>query len=124
MVELTIFDTHNEVYEDGTVLFRAKGRYDFRDNVEIYFEVYPIVKHTRCGVWISVDGIDKFVLNCARKKFAYPTKKEALNSLTLRTGRRISILERQLELSRQIADQLERMRNDDKKGKHSYKGAA
>lgn len=52
---------------------------------------YKVLRHTNKGVWLEMGyGIKpKFVLNNARKRFAYPTKKEALESFRMRKLRQI-----------------------------------
>ncbi len=52
---------------------------------------YSVVKRTLKGVWISLGwgSKDKFILNGARKRWAYPTKEEALESFRIRKRRQI-----------------------------------
>ena len=50
----------------------------------IYCRQYAIRKRTEKGVWIMVAYQKKFVLNKAKKKFAYPTKEEAFKSFAIR----------------------------------------
>lgn len=56
-------------------------------------EMYEVVKHTPKGVWIYLGWEGKrFVLRDARKRFACPTKEEALESFMARKRRQIRIL--------------------------------
>jgi hypothetical protein len=52
---------------------------------------YRVVRHTAKGVWIYLSWRhkDKFILNDARVRWAYPTKEEALNSYRMRKLRQI-----------------------------------
>ena len=73
----------------------------FKDTDELYYrydgyeypraEAYKVVKRTAKGAWIYIGyGIkDKFILDDARRRWAYPTKEEALNSYRIRKLRQI-----------------------------------
>jgi hypothetical protein len=65
--------------------------------IEIRVFRYPIVKVTRKGAWLDV-GLSKnrFVLRDGNKRFACPTRQEALQSFVARKLRQISILRAQL----------------------------
>jgi hypothetical protein len=58
-----------------------------------------VIKHTPKGVWLQRPyvGDKTFVLKDAKKRFAYPTKREALISYIARQKRRLSILRSQIE---------------------------
>lgn len=64
-----------------------------------WFDEFPVIKRTKCGVWIKRDYDPKprFVLNDSRKKFAYPTKEEAMTGYIKRTECYIKILRSNLE---------------------------
>jgi hypothetical protein len=87
--------------------YRYKTKYigDYRTPVELV--VYEIYKETEKGFWIvPVDDfypIDKhFILKKpGRKKYAYPTKKEALTNYILRTEKYKKILEDSLHHCKQ-----------------------
>lgn len=64
--------------------------------VTIYYDSFPILKHTPQGVWLANDEGKRFVLRDARKRWACPTKGEAFESLVARTKRRKKILKSQL----------------------------
>ena len=53
---------------------------------------YDVKKTTPKGVWIYAGLDKKFVLLSARKKFAHPTKEEALDSFIARKKRQMSIV--------------------------------
>jgi hypothetical protein len=52
---------------------------------------YQVVKRTPKGVWLSLYGDRRFVLNSATRRFACPTKAEAQESFLARKKRQISI---------------------------------
>ena len=64
---------------------------------EIYLVEYKVVKHTPKGVWLTAGmGSGIWVSKTARKRFAYPTREEALESLIARRERQVKILNAQL----------------------------
>jgi hypothetical protein len=89
--------------------------YSYSNN--LYLEEYEVIKKTPCGVWIlfpdkniwntktnKYDLGKKFILEqsiynktITKKRFAWPTKKEALNSYIHRKTYQIGILENKLE---------------------------
>ena len=60
---------------------------------------YPVTKQTPCGVWLELlyGGGKRFVLTSARKRFACPTKEEALESFKARKRRQVRILRARLD---------------------------
>jgi len=75
-------------------------------NPKIELREYVLHKETPKGYWIGYDGFSsissyqKWVSKTAKKRYAYPTKKEALYSFIKRTERRIKILSGQLDSSK------------------------
>lgn len=61
------------------------------DGMRVYLERLPLLRTTPKGVWLRNYVSDRFVLNDARKRFAYPTEKEALQSFIMRKKRQIGI---------------------------------
>jgi hypothetical protein len=57
-----------------------REEYGTRDNVRIGLTWYRIVRKTPKGAWIDVWGQQKFVLDNARKRYAYPTEELARDS--------------------------------------------
>lgn len=76
-------------------------RYDVEnwDGTTLHGQDFKIVRHTPKGFWIDVWGKEKWVNNYSNKRYAYPTKKEALESLIKRRTRYISILKARLKQS-------------------------
>lgn len=77
---------------DDAVVF-----YDKADFVA-WIKTLRVTKTTQCGCWIEDDyGTRKFVLNDAVKKYAYPSKREALESFQARRRMWVKILTRNLQ---------------------------
>jgi hypothetical protein len=77
------------------------GSYHFSD-IRLELEEYDLVKETPKGYWIgsyinhrSEPFWKKWIPKESKKRFAYPTKKEALENYIKRTESRIKILESQ-----------------------------
>lgn len=108
-----------EATEGKEYLYRFENHnvsngYDEYDNpypghtVALYCSKYEILKHTPKGEWIVLywdgyifDGtivpVKRFVLRNAHKRFACPTKEEALDSFISRKKRQIRILTGKIE---------------------------
>jgi len=73
-------------------------------NVKLELREYELHKETPKGYWIGygypwdglLKGHSRWVSKTARKRFAYPTKEEALTNYIKRTERRVKILKAQL----------------------------
>ena len=73
-------------------------RYEYCDGCirEYNFE---ILRETKCGYWISVGLIikkEKWVSKTSKKRYAYPTKDEAMINFKTRTKRYMEILKSKL----------------------------
>jgi hypothetical protein len=73
----------------------------------IKLSVFVGVKETEKGYWIKDKGLvdmsgikPRWISKTSRKRFAYPTKEEALNSFVIRTHRRVSILEEEFDFAK------------------------
>lgn len=62
----------------------------------IALRVCPVTKETPKGVWIDYYGIQKWVSNHTRKRFAYPTESDARKAFIFRKKRQIVILSSRL----------------------------
>ena len=58
---------------------------------------YPVKRCTNRGVWIDEFGKERFVLNDARKRYAYPTEEQAVASFLARKKRQRALLTLQLQ---------------------------
>lgn len=74
-------------------------RYDSH-NQDIVLNEYQLIKETPKGYWINVyyNEFNKWVSKTSIKRYAYPTKKEALNSFIQRKIRQQGILKNQLKM--------------------------
>lgn len=92
-------------------------RYDLRYNdvygATVSLSTYYTVKETPKGYWIDSSKLNsllpdyrlenlrlycKWIPKNSRKRYAYPTKEEALKSLRIRTNRRMGYLQRDIGL--------------------------
>lgn len=65
--------------------------------IQLVLHEFPILRKTPCGIKIEQwSGKERFIHEFAKKKFAWPTKEEALISFRARKKRQISILKAQL----------------------------
>lgn len=84
--------------------YRVEPYYDESYPVyKLIYYVHSVVKETPKGVWIKLKGYEdctyqrkRFILNTSRKKYAYPSKEEALYSFIKRKEIQIKILSRKL----------------------------
>jgi len=78
----------------------------FRDRPKMVLHTYNLHKETLKGYWIGYghpnngyQSHSKWVSKTAKKRYAYPTKEEAMINYIKRTERRIGILKAQLQNS-------------------------
>ena len=112
--------------ETGAVLYRYEdhiysGGIDEADRpipgkTEVVLREFSVVRWTPKGVWIRTPDLppdnEKFVLLTARKKFACPTKEEALQSFIERKKSQVRILTKQLEKAKIAQHKGEKMREE------------
>ena len=72
-------------------------------NPKLELRTYDLLRETSKGYWIGYGSLGysryswkKWVSKTSKKRFAYPTEKEALTNYIKRTERRLEILERQV----------------------------
>lgn len=58
---------------------------------------YDISRRTPCGFWIKLLSREIWVKASGKKRFAHPTKEEAIESFKARKHRQIKILQAQME---------------------------
>lgn len=68
---------------------------------------FTVIKTTPRGVWLGYGSRKRFVLNDARKRYAYPTQSEAWESMVARRSRERAILRARSEY---VANALEEMK--------------
>ena len=74
-------------------------------NPKVEVKEYNLLKETPKGYWVGYGDFGynkyswkKWVSKTSKKRFAYPTKEEALVNFTKRTEKRLKILDRQLQV--------------------------
>lgn len=76
------------------------NEYQNEDGPVIQCQHFYVIKRTPKGVWVGWPQWKRFVLNDARKRFALPTKAEALQSYIARKRRQTRILASQYARAR------------------------
>ena len=68
-------------------------------NPKLELRTYDLLKETEKGYWIGYQGfsLKKWIPKKSKRRYAYPTKEEALTNFITRTKRRVNILQRQIE---------------------------
>lgn len=64
---------------------------------QVWLRQFRVIRKTPRGVWLDDYGLERFVLNDARKRFAYPTVELAWESFLIRKQKQIAHLKNQLE---------------------------
>lgn len=66
---------------------------------KLVLDTYSLKRETPKGYWIQSGffGTPRWISKTSRKRYAYPTKEEALHNFVKRTEKRINILRRQLQ---------------------------
>lgn len=76
---------------------------------ELTYDVYDMVKETPKGYWIifnqfkdfnDIKKLQRFILKNSKKKYAYPTKQEALRNFIIRKKSYMKNLEANLDLTK------------------------
>jgi len=106
-----LIEEPKRLYRYADVAYGSIFDEDYSTSYTVKIELleYEVIKRTKKGVWIlSVHGgKDHFVLLNAKKKFAYATKEEALESFLRRKNSQIKILKNKLaqaEMALRIAE--------------------
>ena len=95
----------------------------FRNSPKLVLHTYNLHKETPKGYWIGsgfyapdmLRGYSRWVSKTALKRYAYPTKEEALNNYIKRTEKRIKILKTHLwdcEYGLKLAKTLEKTQKE------------
>jgi hypothetical protein len=91
------------VNQSSEAYWRAEcHEYTIVDNAHVYYEAFPIMRRTKQGVTLDVYGKPKKVLErwytgkATIKRFAWPTKEEALTSLWYRKTKQIALTQSKL----------------------------
>jgi len=88
------------------IFYRYDIAYNLQNGVELVLYKYDLLKETPQGYWIVPDlrwhsladksKHKRWVHKVSRKRFAYPTKKEALNSFIIRKKKQIIYCKRDM----------------------------
>ena len=85
----------------------------YTDRVRVIELKFTLDKETPCGYWIFRNGSSllknnrKWVSKTSKNRYAYPTRKEALENFVARKNRQIEILSYQLEVAKDALYYLE-----------------
>lgn len=106
--------------------YRMDHWYDGYGSVTLMFDQFRVLKTTLKGVWISTPYQNKkgkkFILNDARKRYAYPTKELALNSMIIRKSRYISIMRSKIEETEAVLNAAKEMVGKDLSALERFEG--
>ena len=93
-------------YEVGSIYEEEPFSLKMFPNIKLRIDSFSLVKETEKGYWIRSPydsyGFKRWVSKTAKKRFAYPTKEEALNNLVIRTKRRLNYLEHDINACRKV----------------------
>lgn len=98
-------------FRESTGIFDSEWSESCGYHIRLSCFEYRVIKHTPKGVWLQQPyrPDKKFVLKDAKKRFVYPTKREALISYIARQKRRLLILRSQIkdsEMGLSVADRM------------------
>ncbi len=83
-------------------------------NPKVELLIYDLMKETPKGYWIGdarfPELMKKWISKTSKKRFAYPTKQEALTNFIKRNEKRIEILEHQILSCKMALNIAERMK--------------
>lgn len=84
--------------------------FSYFSECKIHYIEVPVTKTTPKGHWVDFHGTRKFILSTARKKWAYPTRHEAIESFIAKKKRQIGILDAQSREAKSLLDMALKMR--------------
>jgi len=93
-------------------------RYDmmrYTTGVQLTLIKFRLLKETPCGYWITMDfdtfyGWKKWIPKVSKKRYAYPTQQEALNSLIRRKELHLRYLKRDQQDINEVLQQALKIR--------------
>jgi len=91
------------------MIFYRYDQIEYEDGPALRESTFSLIKETPCGWWIFQaypfnNPKKRWVSKTARKRFAYPTRKEALVNFIARKRRQISMLNYQLDRAGQAQE--------------------
>lgn len=90
------------------ILYRYEGGED-----RLFVVTYNIVKWTPKGYWIKYSPKNKWVAAEGKKRFAYPTEREAMKGFKYRKKRQIYLLSRSLAYAEDQLCEIKKLLKDD-----------
>lgn len=105
--------------------YRYYERNNYDEGVKVWEKIFYLVKETPCGYWISENkdyykkdvihylwDEPRWISKTSRKRYAYPTRKEAIESFKMRKKRQLEIVNYQ---TKRTKDALEYMIHNEQK---------
>ena len=87
------------------------------NSIELAKRTFKMVKETKCGYWIKEEGSfcakKRWVSKTSKKRYAHPSKAEAVYSFKRRKEMHIFYLEQQIRRAKQALRIAERLENND-----------
>jgi hypothetical protein len=79
-------------------------------NPKLELRTYDLIRETKKGYWIGYKYLSykKWIPKESKKRYAYPTKEEAIKNFVTRTKRRIQILQWQIDCCNIALERAER----------------
>lgn len=108
-------------HKEHGVLYRYEGEVEYSFSIfrsyKIVLKEYQIIKKTPKGYWIRQNQyFKKWVNNDCARRFAYPTKNDALFHFKKRKEKHLKILSSQLEMVNQLLNQIDKVKTDENIG--------
>ena len=107
--------------KEGDIVYRAEDCNTGHYHVQITYREYRVIRLTKCGFWIAAHSSfwlagdrERWVSNTSRKRFAFPTKEEALEGLMRRRQRQAAILGARLDGAERVIRHIESLQGDKK----------
>lgn len=85
------------VHQPRPVYYRVHEQLYTESRLMLVETTFVVLRYTPKGAWIDEYGTPRFILTSARKRYACPTKEEALASYHARKRRQVEILRHQLK---------------------------
>lgn len=80
-----------------------------KSNVKLSLDEYNVIRNTQKGYVIWVGSKEKWISATGKKRFAYPTKEEALTNFIARTKRSIWIMKHNIEFAKLALKEAEKL---------------
>jgi hypothetical protein len=81
------------------VLYRYNRCYEIDGQANIDVETFPVIRETAKSYFIHLNGAERRISKDGKKRYAYPTKEEALINFKKRTQMCVKILRSRLAVA-------------------------